>query len=178
MTASSDNVSRIHKRYTLTTFTPTSPYVSIIASTSIVCAIVSISLICYFKTTDLLFVSIPLAVGTLIVTQFIDWKLLKTDYSKSLHMSAFGNLLWLVTILGGMLSVYIFSKPHQFPIYITEGMILFASFRIGIFTSVIGAKVKKAWAICLIQPLAIFLAFVPPSDWFQMLSDPRAIIYG
>ena len=178
MTASSDNVSRLHKRYTLTTFTPTSPYVSIIASTAIVCTIVSLSLIYYFKTTDLLFVSIPLAIGTLIASQFIDWKLLKTDYSKSLHMSAFGNLLWLVTILGGMLSVYIFSKPHLLPIYITEGMILFASFRIGIFTSVIGAKVKKAWAICLIQPLGVFLAFVPPSDWFQMLSDPREIIYG
>jgi putative membrane protein len=93
-------------------------------------------------------------------------------------MSAFGNLLWLVTILGGLLSMYIFSKPHLYPIYITEGMLLFASFRIGIFTSVIGAQVKKALAFCLIQPLAMFLAFVPPEHWVQMLSDFTAITYG
>jgi len=178
MTASADNVSRIHKRYTLTTLTPSSPYVSIIASTAIVCAIVSLSLIYYFKTSDRLFFSLPLATVTLIVTQFLDWKLLKTDYSKALHMSAFGNLLWLVTVFGGMISVYVFSKQHLLLIYITEGMILFASFRIGIFTSVIGAKVKKAWAICLIQPLAVFLAFVPPNYWFPMLSDLKAISYG
>src|SRR5207245_6435394 len=77
----------------------------------------------------------------------------------SLHMSAFGNLLWLVTVLGGLLSMYVFSKPQLVYLYITEGMFLFASFRIGIFTSTIGAKVKTAWAICMIQPLAIFFAF-------------------
>ncbi len=178
MTESSDNVSRIHKRYTLTTLTPTSPYVSLVGSIVLSCVIVWLSLFYYFKMDNRLFLSIPLTVGALIATHVIDTRLLKTDYSKSLHMSAFGNILWLVTILGGILSVYVFSKPSLLPIYITEGMLLFASFRIGIFTSVIGAQVKKALALCLVQPLAMFLAFVPLEYWIPMLSDFKAISYG
>jgi putative membrane protein len=178
MTESSDNVSRIQKRYTLTTFTPSSLYVSLAASISLACAIVLLSMFYYFKTSDGLLLGIPLTIGVLVATQVIDARLLRTDYSKSLHMSAFGNLLWLVTVLAGLLSVYVFSKPHLLPIYITEGMLLFASFRIGIFTSVIGAKIKKALALCLIQPLAMFLVFVPTEYWIPMLSDFKAIAYG
>ncbi len=178
MTESSDNVSRIHKRYTLTTFTPSSHYVSLAASIGVSSIIATISIIYYFKVPEQLTISIPVTVGALVITQLIDVRLLKTQYSKSLHMSAFGNLLWFVTVLGGLLSMYIFSKPHLIPLYITEGMFLFASFRIGIFTSVIGAKVKTAWAICVIQPLAIFLAFVPYAQWVPLLSDPNALTYG
>lgn len=178
MTASSDNVSRIHKRYTLTTFTPTSPYVSLAISIVIACVIVSLSDLYYFKSSDGLVFRMLLIITALVATQLIDSKLLKTNYSKSLHISAFGNLLWLVTIIGGLLSVYVFSKPHLSQVYIAEGMLLFASFRIGLFTSVMGAKVKSALAICLIQPLAMFLAFVPPVKWIPILSDPRGVVFG
>ncbi|MGB9003566.1 MAG: DUF2070 family protein, partial [Nitrosotalea sp.] len=178
MTASSDNVSRIHKRYTLTTFTPTSPYVSLAISIVIACVIVSLSDLYYFKSSDRLVFNMLLIVAALVATQFIDSKLLKTNHSKSLHMSAFGNLLWLVTIIGGLLSVYVFAKPHLSQVYIAEGMLLFAGFRIGLFTSVIGAKVKTALAVCLIQPLAMFMSFVPPEQWFPILSDPRGIVFG
>jgi len=178
MTASSDNVSRIHKRYTLTTFTPTSPYVSLAISIVIACVIVSLSDLYYFKSSDRLVFNMLLIVTALVATQFIDSKLLKTNHSKSLHMSAFGNLLWLVTIIGGLLSVYVFAKPHLSQVYIAEGMLLFAGFRIGLFTSVIGAKVKTALAVCLIQPLAMFMSFVPPEQWFPILSDPKGIVFG
>jgi len=178
MTESSDNVSRIQKRYTLTTFTPTSPYISLSVSIALACAITSLSIFYYFNINDRLLLSIPPIIGALVVTQVIDTRLLKTDYSKALHMSAFGNLLWFVTVLAGLLSVHVFSKPNLLPIYITEGMFLFASFRIGIFTSVIGTKVKKASALCFIQPLAMFLAFVPHEYWIPMLSDFKAITYG
>ncbi len=178
MTESSDSVSRIHKRYTLTTFTPSSRHASFAISIAISCVIVSLSSLYYFKSIDTLTISIPITVTALIVTQFIDYKLLKTDYSKSLHISAFGNLLWLVTIIGGLLSVYVFSKPHLSQVYVAEGMLLFASFRIGIYTSVIGTKVKTALAMCLVQPLAMFLAFVPVQQWFPLLSDPHTIIFG
>ena len=177
MTASSDDVSRIHKRYTLTTFTPSSYYVSLAISVSVVCAIVVISSINYFSVNSLPF-TIPVTVAALMATQIIDKKILHTNYSKSVHMSAFGNILWLATILCGMLSVYVFHKPHLLPIYLTEGMLLFASFRIGIFTSVLGAKLKTAWAISLVQPLSMFLAFVPQNLWLEMLTDYKAIIYG
>src|SRR3989454_12736186 len=178
MTDSSDNVARIHKRYTLTTFTPSSYYVSLAISIGVVCLTVYVSSLYYFKTDKNLVYAIPLTLGALTITQLIDRKILKTEYSKSSHMSAFGNLLWLVTVLGGLLSMYVFSKPQLMPLYITEGMFLFASFRIGIFTSVIGTKVKMAWSICAIQPLAIFFAFVPYQQWIPLLSDTKALTYG
>ncbi len=178
MTYSSDNVSRIHKRYTLTTFTPSSYYVSLAISVGVICLVAGISGIYYFKNSSGLIFSIPITVAALIVTQVIDMRILKTGYSKSVHMSAFGSLLWLATILCGMVSMYVFAKPTLLPIFVTEGMLLFASFRIGIFTSVIGSKLKTAWAISLIQPLSIFLAFVPPNLWIQLLTDYRSIVYG
>ena len=178
MTESSDNVSRIHKRYTLTNFTPSSRHISLAVSIIVACLTITISMIYYFKNSDSLLFSIPITVSVLIITQLIDMRLLRTEYSKSLHMSAFGNLLWLVTVLGGVLSVYVFAKPQLMTLYITEGMFLFASFRIGIFTSTIGAKVKTAWAICLIQPLAMFFAFVPYQLWIPMLTDVKALTYG
>jgi putative membrane protein len=178
MTESSNDVSKIHKRYTLTTFTPTSHYVSLVIAIVVACVIVAVSSIDYLKSTDRLLISIPATVAALMITQLIDTKILKTEYSKSIHMSAFGNLLWLVTILCGVLSVYVFSKPTLLPIYVVEGMFLFTSFRIAIFTSVLGAKLKTAWAISLIQPLAMFLAIVPTNLWIPMLSDQRAIEYG
>lgn len=178
MTESSDSVSRIHKRYTLTTFTPSSRYFSFTVSLVIACVTVILSSLYYFKSFDTLTIPITTTMAALIVTQLIDFRLLKTDYSKSLHISAFGNLLWLVTIIAGLLSVSVFSKQHLSQVYVTEGMLLFASFRIGIFTSVVGAKVKTALATCLIQPLAMFLAFVPVQLWLPMLSDTKAIAFG
>ncbi|HJU14700.1 MAG TPA: DUF2070 family protein [Candidatus Nitrosotalea sp.] len=178
MTDSSDSVSRIHKRYTLTTFTPSSRFTSLAISFVITCVIVSLSSIYYFKSADSIAVTIPITVAVLAVAQFVDCKLLKTDYSKVLHISAFGNLLWLVTLIGGLLSVYVFSKTHLSEIYVAEGMLLFASFRVGIYTSVIGTRIKTALAMCLVQPLAMFMTFVPPERWYPMLSDPRSIGFG
>ena len=178
MTDSSESVSRIHKRYTLTTFTPSSRYASLAISIVIASAIVSLSSIYYIKPAENMAVGISTTVAVLVAAQFVDFKLLKTDYSKALHISAFGNLLWLVTLIGGLLSVYVFSKPHLSEVYIAEGMLLFASFRIGIYTSVIGTKVKTALAMCLVQPLSMFMTFVPVSHWLPILSDPRAIGFG
>ncbi len=178
MTESSDSVSRIHKRYTFTTLTPSSRYASLAISLVIAYVIVYLSSIYYFKSVDSLVVTIPITLAVLCAAQFVESKLLKTDYSKVLHVSAFGTLLWLVTIIGGLLSVQVSSKPYLSEVYLTEGMLLFASFRIGIYTSVIGTRIKTALAICLIQPLAMFLAFVPVEQWIPILSDPRAIGFG
>ncbi|MDE1763221.1 MAG: hypothetical protein KGH88_03125, partial [Thaumarchaeota archaeon] len=60
MTDSSDSVSRIHKRYTLTTFTPSSRYASFAISIVIASVIVSLSSLYYFKSTDSLAISIPI----------------------------------------------------------------------------------------------------------------------
>ena len=178
MTENADSVSRIHKRYSLTLLSPSSPYLSLVISVIVASATVAIAMFAYFKTDDKIIFHLPLAIAALLATQALDSRLLKSEYSKALHTSAFGNLLWFVTVLAGWISVPIFSKPELSPIYITEGMLLFASFRIGIFTSVFGAGVKRTWAICLIQPLAMFFAFVPADSWIPMLSDLKAISYG
>lgn len=178
MTKNADNVSSIHKRYSLTLLSPSSHYLSLAISVAAASATVAIAMFAYFKTDDKIILHLPLAIAALLATQALDSRLLKTEFSKAIHMSAFGNLLWFVTVLAGWISVPIFSKPELSPIYITEGMLLFASFRIGIFTSVFGSGVKRTWAICLIQPLAMFLAFVPVDLWAPMLSDLKAISYG
>jgi putative membrane protein len=132
----------------------------------------------YFETPKNLFFVIPISIAALLITQLIDKRILRIEYSKIVHMSAFGNLLWLVTLLSGLLSAYLFSKPTHNVLLVAEGMLLFASFRIGIFTSVVGAKIKTAWAISLIQPMSIFLAFVPSNLWVYTLTDPKTITYG
>ena len=178
MTENANNVSRIHKRYSLTLLSPASHYLSLAISVIAASATVAIAMFAYFKTDDKIIFHLPLAIAALLATQVLDSRLLKTEFSKAVHTSAFGNLLWFVTVLAGWISVPIFSKPELSPVYITEGMLLFASFRIGIFTSVFGSGVKRTWAICLIQPLLMFLAFVPVDSWVPMLSDLKAISYG
>src|SRR5207253_9362211 len=91
-------------------------------------------MIAYYKTSNKIFFSLPISIAVLYGTQLLDARLLKTEFSKIVHLSAFGNLLWFLTVLGGFVSTHIFSKPELLPIYITEGMFLFASFRIGLFT--------------------------------------------
>ena len=178
MTENANTVSRIHKRYSLTLLSPSSPYLSLIVSVAAASTIVLLAAYAYFDTYAKLSFHLPLAIGALLVTQIVDYRILHTDLSKIRHISGFGNLLWFVTALGGLISVPLFSKPESLPMYLTEGMFLFASFRIGIFTSVIGAKIKLAWALCLIQPLAMFLAIVPWQFWIPMLTDLQTIAYG
>ena len=86
-------------------------------------------------------------------------------------------MLWVVTILMGLLSSLVLSKETSL-FFITFGMILFASFRIGLYTTTLGASLKKAWAIAFIQPLAIFFVLIPQELWVSMLSNPIAIGYG
>ena len=86
-------------------------------------------------------------------------------------------MLWVVTILMGLLSSLVLSKETSL-FFITFGMILFASFRIGLYTTTLGASLKKAWAIAFIQPLAIFFVLIPQELWISMLSNPIAIGYG
>ncbi|MGI0089759.1 MAG: DUF2070 family protein, partial [Nitrosopumilaceae archaeon] len=178
MTKNADNVSRIHKRYSLTLLNPSSHYLSLVISIMVASATVLLSLFAYFDADEKILLHLPLTIVALLATQVIDYRLLNTQHSKIVHASAFGNLLWFVTVLGGFISASLFSKPQLLPIYITEGMFLFASFRIGIFTSVFGARMKKTWIICFIQPLVMFFAFVPFELWISMLTDLRAITYG
>jgi len=77
----------------------------------------------------------------------------------------------------GILSSIVLSKDLEL-FFITFGLLLFASFRIGIYTTVLGASLKKALAICLIQPLAMFLVLIPQDLWISILSEPVGLGYG
>jgi len=121
---------------------------------------------------------VPLVLGVLVVMQFLDTRFSKKkEYSKSLHSSLFGNMLWTVTILMGLLASIVLAKDIQL-FFITFGLILFASFRIGIYTTTLGASLKKAWAICFIQPLAMYFVLIPQDMWFSILNEPIGLAYG
>ena len=57
-------------------------------------------------------------------------------------------------------------------------MCIFACFRIGILTTTLGIHIGKAWAMCFLQPLAMFFVFVPSSMWTELLSEQILLIYG
>ena len=179
MEQESDDVSNIHNRFSLTLVNPGSKYFSLVGSLVVGIVIV---LATYFGYLNLEFnefwYKIPMVLGIMAVMQILDVKFAKKkEYSKSLHSSLFGNMLWVVTILMGILASIVLSKDTSL-FFITFGMILFASFRIGLYTTTLGASLKKAWAIAFIQPLAMFLVLIPQESWIPMLTNPIALGYG
>ena len=175
-----DNVANIHNRFSLTLLNPSSHYFSLAVSLAISALISVIVYVGYLEETtiDEMWYRIPLIVGVLAVTQFIDVRFTKKkEYSKSLHSSLFGNMLWVVTLLMGLLASIVLAKEASL-FFVTFGMLLFASFRVGIYTTTLGVNLKKAWAICLVQPLSMFLVLVPQELWVPMLTDPLSLSYG
>lgn len=178
MDSSSDNVSRIHKGYTLTLFNPLSAYQSLVSSIGVIAAITAIGVFHYGFTDDYI-TRIAIVIPVLLVTQIIDSRLIKNkEYSKALHMSLFGNLIWLITSASGVVASHVLDRPELAAIHFTIGMVLFVSFRIGIFTTILGANLQKAWLICIIQPLAILLTLLPPDSWTAVLFDPVLLAFG
>jgi putative membrane protein len=178
MAESYDDVSNIHRRYSLTLLNPTSKYHSFIISV-IVAAITSfVILSVYLDKNDENLLRILAAVGVLVVTQYLDSRFIKNkEYSKSLHMSLFGNMLWLAIALCGIAASMILSKNLTL-FYIVEGMMIFASFRVGILTTTLGVSLKKALALCLLQPLAMYLVIIPTDLLGGSLADQLALGIG
>jgi len=180
MEQESDDVSNIHNRFSLTLVNPGSHYFSLAASLGVGLVIVLATYLGNLNNLNLeeFWYRIPMVLGIMAVMQVLDIKFAKKkEYSKSLHSSLFGNMLWVVTILMGILASIVLSKDTSL-FFITFGMILFASFRIGLYTTTLGASLKKAWAIAFIQPLAMFLVLIPQESWIPMLTNPIALGYG
>ena len=178
MTESYSDVSKIHKRYSLTLLNPSSFYHSLIISIIVASVLVTLTVSVYLESEDIIF-RLLAVLGTLFVTQIIDSRFTKNkEYSKALHMSLFGNSLWLLTAVSGLLASLVISREEIPFLFITVGMFLFASFRIGIFTTVLGANIRKAWLVCFLQPMAMFLALVPIDMWIPVLTNYQAIAYG
>ena len=177
MEKSADGVSNIHNRFSLTLINPSSHYFSLVVSLLVGVAITAITYILYLGSEEF-WLRIPAVVATLGVTQLIDSRFTKRkEYSKALHASLFGNLIWLLTIVMGIAASVVLSKEISL-FFITFGMFLFASFRIGIFTTTLGSSIKKGWMICFVQPLSMFLVLIPQNMWLPMLTDPITIGYG
>jgi putative membrane protein len=177
MQKDSDDVSNIHNRFSLTLINPSSHYFSLVASLIVGTAITVTTYLGYLGSEDFWF-RILLVVGVLAITQLIDTRFTKKkEYSKALHASLFSNLLWMATLLMGLLASFVLSKETSL-FFVTFGMFLFASLRIGLFTTTLGASIKKAWAICFVQPLAMFLVLIPQEMWVPMLTNPISLGYG
>jgi putative membrane protein len=179
MTESYNDVSKIHKRYSLTLLTPSSKYHSLIFS-----AIVSVItgyfiLSSYLDRQEELMFRLPILIGVLLMTQKIDAGLIRNkEYSKALHMSLFGNMSWLAISLMGMAAFSILDKSTLSLLYAAEGMIIFTSFRLGLLTTTLGLSMRKAWAICFIQPMAMYLVLIPQEMWLSSLTDPLVLGLG
>jgi putative membrane protein len=177
MEKAEDGVSNIHNRFSLTLINPSSHYFSLVVSLVVAAAITAITHLIYLNSEEYWF-RIPLVVAVLGAIQFIDTQFIKRkEYSKSLHSSLFGNLIWLLTVVMGIASSIVLSKEISL-FFITFGMLLFASFRIGIYTTTLGSNLTKGWAICLVQPLSMFLVLIPTQMWMPMLTEPITLAYG
>lgn len=179
MEKESDDVSNIHNRFSLTLVNPSSHYFSLVVSLGVATIISLATLLGYFgKSIEDIWYVIPAVVSVLFITQLLDTRFTKKkEYSKSLHSSLFANMLWAATVLLGLLASFVLVKDTSL-FFVTFGMFLFASFRIGIYTTTLGVSLKKAWAICFVQPLAMFAVLVPQDLWIPMLSDPMTLFYG
>ena len=173
-----DDVSKIHDKYTLSLINPSSHYISLAISIIIAGMIGAFVAATYLGSTDLLFPTIAV-IAALVGTQFLDILFSKhKEYSKSLHVSLFGNGLFFVSTLIGFGAMGLFEKDGLDLFYVTMGMIVFVSFRIGIFTTILGASLKKAWAVAFIQPVAMYLVLIPPEMWVSSLTNPMALFFG
>lgn len=173
-----DGVSVIHNRFSLTLLNPSSHYFSLAASLAVAVVISAAVRIFYLPDSEYLITGILATVAVLFLTQMLDTRFTrKKEYSKSLHSSLFANLLWMASVLSGVATSLVLEKELG-TFFITLGMFLFASFRIGIYTTTLGVTLRRAWAICMVQPLAMFLVVVPSASWLPALTDPVSLGYG
>ena len=172
----SNDIQNIHRRYTLTLINPSSYYVSLFGSIAIASVISFLCFNNFIQNYEILY-HMPAAVAVLLAIQYIDSRFTRhKEYSKSLHMSFFGNVLWLITIVAGIIGSSMLSiEPALF--YVAVGMLIFSSFRIGIMTTTLGISMKKACVLCFVQPLAMFFALVPINMW-SVLYDIQTLGFG
>lgn len=160
----SDSVSSLHKRWLFTNINPSSEKFSYLIS--ILSLITNVALINFVITphtiTDFL-VSLPVIATIFSITLIFDYLSLRgtplNRFSKVLHVSAFANLLWTLTVIGGFISEFIINTNSSNINFVLQGMFMAIGLRIGIFVSVFGASLKRTIPISFIQPLIIFILF-------------------
>ncbi len=172
----SNDIENIHRRYSFTLINPASFYVSLFASIGIASIISALALNNYIQNYEILY-HLPAVIAVLLATQYFDSRFTRhKEYSKSLHMSFFGSVLWLITVVAGILGAMIISKELSL-FYIAIGMFIFSSFRIGIMTTSLGISLKKSCVLCFVQPLAMFLVLIPIDMW-SVLYNVETLAFG
>ncbi len=174
----SDDVSRIHGKYSVTLLAPSSKIRSFIYSMIAATAFVAAAVFGFVPEENLA-VRLGMVMAVLAAAQALDSRLIRNrDYSKAIHLSLYSNMLWLISLLTALAAAAILSRPEASVVYIGIGMFVVSSFRIGLLTTVLGVDVKRAWGICLIQPLAVFLVLVPSEMWLPVLYSPLTLGFG
>ena len=181
-TPGQDDVSNIHRRWSFATMGPSSYKVSYVIWIGCAVAIIVVSHLHHLQANAFgLAIYLPLGIGALLGSHFLDYLALHgtpvNKLSKVVHVSAFANGLWLLTIILGVAADFVFAKPNGMD-YIVAGMLLAAGLRIGIFTSVFGAGIGRAIAASFIQPVIFLLAFLPSSYYSMAASSSTGLLFG
>ncbi|MEO9321429.1 MAG: DUF2070 family protein [Nitrososphaera sp.] len=161
-----DDVSNIHRRWSLTRFNPSSFSNSLAISVGCVTAITVLSLLVHLQAgLHSLAIHLPLALAAVGVGHLLDFVALRgtpiNKLSKVSHVAAFSNILWLLTVSLGIAADIVFGRPFGSANYIVAGMFLAVGLRIGIFTSVFGAGTMRAIGVSFIQPVLVLFAMFP-----------------
>jgi putative membrane protein len=170
-----DDVSNIHRHWTVTRINPSSSRVSYTIWIACAVIIVVASHVYYLQAgIESLVVYLPLSLVALLGSHFLDYLALRgtpvRKFSKIAHVSAFANVFWSLTILLGIAADFVFSKPPSMD-YVITGMLLAVGFRMGLFISVFGASTARGILVSFIQPLIFFFAFMPPSSYHSIATQ-------
>lgn len=184
-----DSVSNIHKRWALTNLNPSSSRVAAIIACSAFIALVTLTNV---YVTETVYVNLPYLFYSVIIggialfgLVYLDHLLLKRNslskLSKMFHVSAFSYLIWLFTLIIGILASNLMDYNYQakgYSGYLVEGLLFAVSFRICIFRSVFGATLRRAIPIGLAAPFAILFFLVPIQFIPSVFSNSVALGFG
>ena len=174
-----DDVSNIHRRWSFARITPSTLRSSYAMTLACAAVVIAVSHIFHLQSGVALAVNLPVGLAAIAGLTLLDFVMLRgtpvNKLNKVVHVSSFASLLWALTVLVGILANALFGKDSTD--YIVAGMLLAAGLRVGIFTSVFGASIARALAICLVQPLLFFFAFVPAQS-YGILASPVGLSFG
>ncbi|MGI8834164.1 MAG: DUF2070 family protein, partial [Nitrososphaeraceae archaeon] len=176
-----DSVSSIHKRWFFTLINPSSYKTSLIVYELTTAIIVCIYQLLTPDNALAFGIDIVLSISVVSTGIFLDYVLLRgtpvNKISKVIHVSAFANLLWIVTIILGMVTNLILAKTTEVSAYIIAGMFMAIGLRYGIFVSVFGAGTLRSISVAVVVPL-IFLMVILPYSAFKLSYTLIATILG
>jgi putative membrane protein len=183
-----DSVSNIHKRWALTKLNPSTSKVSFVITCCAFSALVVLTNAYVtgigFDNPTYLIYYVIVGNAALFALTYLDYTLLKgtslTRLSKVFHVSAFSYLIWLLTLIIGMLAPNLITNDGSATnsSYLLEGLLFVAGFRICMFKSVFGATLVRAIPVGLVAPFIILLFFVPLQFVPDVFSDSIALGYG